>query len=78
MNRTVHPMEVESMRPILVSGLINIETTLQVEAFPIPYFPVRYPFHGIRSTVSGVGHNVAKALRIWLIMATSPISEPVC
>jgi len=47
---------------ILVSGLINIETTLKVDGFPIPYFPVRYPFHGINSTVSGVGYNIAKAL----------------
>jgi ribokinase len=50
------------MSRILVSGLINIETTLKVEGFPIPYFPVRFPFHGINSTVSGVGYNVAKAL----------------
>ena len=50
------------MSHILVSGLINIETTLQVEGFPIPYFPVRYPFHGVNSTVSGVGYNLAKAL----------------
>ena len=50
------------MSRILVSGLINIETTLKVEGFPIPYFPVRYPFHGINSTVSGVGYNIAKAL----------------
>lgn len=52
------------MRRILVSGLINIETTLRVDAFPIPYFPVRYPFFGVASTVSGVGYNVAKALRV--------------
>ena len=50
------------MARILVSGLINIETTLRVDGFPIPYFPVRYPFHGINSTVSGVGYNIAKAL----------------
>jgi acarbose 7IV-phosphotransferase len=50
------------MNPILVSGLINIETTLQVEGFPIPYNPVRYPFFGVSSTVSGVGFNVASAL----------------
>ena len=48
--------------PILVSGLINIETTVRVDGFPIPYFPVRYPFFGVRSTVSGVGYNVARAL----------------
>jgi len=47
---------------ILVSGLINIEVTLQVDAFPIPYVPVRYPFFGVDSAVSGVGYNVARAL----------------
>ncbi len=50
------------MSRILVSGLINIETTLKVDGFPVPYFPVRYPFHGVNSTVSGVGYNIAKAL----------------
>ncbi len=52
------------MARILVSGLINIETTLRVERFPIEYEPVRYPFFGVRSTVSGVGYNVAKALTV--------------
>lgn len=52
------------MPPILVSGLINIETTLRVEGFPIVYSPVRYPFFGVNSTVSGVGYNVAKALTV--------------
>jgi len=51
-----------SMAKVLVSGLINIETTLRVEGFPIAYSPVRYPFFGVDSTVSGVGYNVAKAL----------------
>ena len=50
------------MSDILVSGLINIEVTLRVDAFPIAYTPVRYPFFGVDSTVSGVGYNVAKAL----------------
>ncbi len=48
----------------LVSGLINIETTLKVDQFPLEYFPVTYPFHGIQSTISGVGFNLAKALTI--------------
>ena len=52
------------MRRILVSGLINIETTLQVEGFPIDYEPVRFPFFGIQNSVSGVGYNVAKALTV--------------
>ncbi len=50
------------MGKILVAGLINLETTLQVEGFPIGYSPVRYPFFGVNSTISGVGYNVAKAL----------------
>ncbi len=49
--------------PILISGLVNIETTVRVDGFPIPYFPVRYPFFGVRSTVSGVGVNISTALR---------------
>lgn len=50
------------MARILVSGLINIETTLRVDQFPIPYFPVTYPFHLINTTVAGVGFNISKAL----------------
>ena len=50
------------MTQILVSGLINLETTLRVDGFPIVYQPVHYPFFGVRSTVSGVGYNVSKAL----------------
>jgi acarbose 7IV-phosphotransferase len=52
------------MAKILVSGLTNIETTLQVEGFPVSYNPVRYPFFGIRSLVSGVGYNLSKALTL--------------
>lgn len=40
--------------PILVAGLIDTETTLRVEGFPIPYFPVRYPFFGVNSSVSTI------------------------
>lgn len=50
------------MATIIVSGLINIETTLRVDGFPLRYEPIRYPFHGIETTVSGVGYNVARAL----------------
>lgn len=52
------------MGRILISGLINVETTLRVDAFPLTYEPVRYPFFGIQSTVSGVGYNLAKALTV--------------
>ncbi len=50
------------MPRILVSGLINIETTLKIDGFPLPYFPVRYPLDAVASSVSGVGYNIAKAL----------------
>lgn len=50
------------MSLILVSGLINLEVTLRVDSFPIDYAPVRYPFFGVNSTISGVGYNIATAL----------------
>ncbi|MCB0076825.1 MAG: carbohydrate kinase family protein [Anaerolineales bacterium] len=50
------------MPPIFVSGLINIETTLRIKAFPLEYNPVNFPFFGIQSAVAGVGYNVSKAL----------------
>ncbi len=48
---------------IFVSGLLNIETTVSVRGFPINYYPIDYPFFGINSGVSGVGFNIAKALK---------------
>ncbi len=48
---------------ILVSGLLNIETTVAVREFPINYYPIDYPFFGVNSNVSGVGCNIAKALK---------------
>ena len=47
---------------ILVSGLINLETTLKIDGFPIAYQPVQYPFHNVNTTVAGVGYNISKAL----------------
>lgn len=47
---------------LLVSGLLNIETTVAVRGFPISYYPIDYPFFGVNSAVSGVGYNLAKAL----------------
>ena len=48
---------------IWVSGLVNVETTVPVRRFPVEYYPIDYPFFGVRSAVSGVGLNVAAALR---------------
>ena len=50
------------MANIVVSGLINVETTLRVDGFPLHYQPVRFPVHSVETTVSGVGYNVARAL----------------
>ena len=48
---------------ILVSGLVNTETTTAVRGFPINYYPIDYPFFGINTSVSGVAFNLAKALK---------------
>ena len=48
---------------ILISGLINTETTVKIKGFPIEYFPVDYPFFGVNTKVSGVAYNLAKALK---------------
>lgn len=51
------------MKKILVSGLINMETTVKVRQFPINYYPIDYPFFGIHTNVSGVAYNIARALK---------------
>lgn len=50
------------MANILISGLVNVETTLRVRQFPIEYYPIDYPFFGVHTDVSGVGYNIAGAL----------------
>ncbi len=50
------------MTRFVVSGLINVETTLKIDGFPLAYAPVNYPFFGIQSRVSGVGYNLTRAL----------------
>lgn len=51
------------MSKILISGLINTETTVKVKGFPIEYFPIDYPFFGVNTKVSGVAYNLAKAMK---------------
>ena len=58
------------MKKILVSGLVSIETTVKVDQFPVDYSPVEYNFHGINSTISGVGYNIIKALKT---LGASPV-----
>ena len=50
------------MKNILISGLVNTETTCQVRGFPINYYPIDYPFFGVNTAVSGVAYNLAKAM----------------
>lgn len=52
------------MNKIFVSGLINTETTVKIDSFPIQYCPILYPFFGVETAVSGVGFNMAKALTV--------------
>jgi len=51
------------MKNILISGLINMETTVRVRQFPLEYYPIDYPFFGVNTAVSGVAYNLALALR---------------
>lgn len=46
---------------ILVSGLLNVETTCVVRGFPINYYPIDYPFFGVNSAPAGVAYNLALA-----------------
>lgn len=50
------------MKKILISGLVNTETTVRVRQFPVNYYPIDYPFFGINTTASGVAYNIAQAL----------------
>ena len=50
------------MKKILVSGLVNTETTVRVRQFPINYYPIDYPFFGVNTAASGVAYNIALAL----------------
>lgn len=51
------------MSKILISGLVNTETTVRVRQFPIPYYPIDYPFFGVGTAVSGVAYNIALAAK---------------
>lgn len=51
------------MSKILISGLLNVETTLKIKEFPINYFPIDYPFFGIKTNISGVAYNIVNGLK---------------
>ena len=51
------------MSRVLISGLVNTETTVRVRQFPINYYPIDYPFFGVGTAVSGVAYNIALAMK---------------
>lgn len=48
---------------ILISGLVNTETTVPVRKFPVDYYPIDYPFFGVTTAPSGVAYNIALAVK---------------
>ncbi|MCI1476951.1 MAG: carbohydrate kinase family protein [Clostridium beijerinckii] len=50
------------MKKIVIAGLVNVETTVKIDSFPIEYTPIDFQFFGIDSKASGVGLNIGKAL----------------
>jgi sugar/nucleoside kinase (ribokinase family) len=50
------------MSRIAVAGLYTFETSLCIEGFPLPYYPVCFPFDRVTSAHAGVGLNVSVAL----------------
>ena len=73
------------MKNILVSGLVNVETTIKVRGFPINYYPIDYPFFGVQSRVSGVclnlaaaAHVLGDAVRLQSMTGTDFESEYIC
>ena len=61
LKRVILVAEVTEMK-ILLSGLLNMETTTRTRGFPINYYPIDYPFFGVNLYPGGVGFNLAKAL----------------
>jgi hypothetical protein len=56
-----HPVLEGIMGRILVSGLINLETTLRVDAFPLTYVPARYPFFGVNVRSLSISFMIAES-----------------
>ena len=50
---------------VLVSGLVNVETSVKVRKFPIEYYPIDYPFFGVESHIAGVAYNLARPLPLF-------------
>ncbi|WP_238434867.1 MULTISPECIES: carbohydrate kinase family protein [unclassified Frankia] len=65
--------------PVVVAGVVNVQQTIPVDDFPVPYSPVRYLPHQLRVEASGVGLNVARTLRALgssVVLATMAGADP--
>jgi sugar/nucleoside kinase (ribokinase family) len=69
---------------IVVAGVVNVETSVPVEGFPLGYVPVRYPRWEIGTRVAGVGYGVAAGLsalgsrvRLATFLADDPLGHAV-
>ncbi|WP_045876458.1 PfkB family carbohydrate kinase [Pseudofrankia sp. DC12] len=63
----------------VVAGVVNVQQTIPVDDFPVPYAPVHYRAHQLRLEASGVGLNVARALRTLgspVVLATLVGTDP--
>jgi ribokinase len=47
---------------IVVAGIVNLETSARVGAFPLEYAKSRFTFHGVTDRLGGVGYNVAAGI----------------
>ena len=45
---------------LLIAGITNLETTVDVEGFPYEYAKSRFAFNGVHDRVGGVGYNLAR------------------
>jgi sugar/nucleoside kinase (ribokinase family) len=50
------------MAVVVVAGVVNVQQTVLVEGFPLPYTSVRHVRDALRLEVAGVGANVARGL----------------
>lgn len=52
------------MKQYLVAGMVNVESTVKVDGFPLEYMPITYSDFDIVAGVSGGAYNVGKALTV--------------
>ena len=51
------------MSNIIISGLVNIETSCRIRKFPIDYYPIDYSFFVFLFSFGGVVMYISKSLK---------------